>query len=249
MSEPRNMRGPVPSGDPKRARELAELYAGGMMTMDERIEMDAWIRSGNADIVRELARVARVVEGMLEVQEVAPPESVRARIERELSDSSSAGERVHEGGRAERDGRRAARAEAAMSAGVSQGLTILRAADQRWLPTGVRGVRFRQLSADWRANRRTVLLDMDPGSELPEHGHAGLEEVYVVSGDLSIGNEELKPGDYFRVQPGCEHGTPRTRDGCVCIVISGYSPFPVKSWPSMIWSAVKGWFGRKGTRS
>jgi anti-sigma factor ChrR (cupin superfamily) len=114
----------------------------------------------------------------------------------------------------------------------------------RWKSTGLRGVRFRTLHADRRANRRTIVLKMDPGSELPDHDHAGVEEVYMVSGDLAVGDTVLGPGDYFRAAAGAKHGIPRTTSGCVCIVISDYVPFPAVSWVGFAWTALRGLFRR-----
>ena len=84
---------------------------------------------------------------------------------------------------------------------------------------------------------------MDPGTELPDHDHAGMEEVYVISGDLSIGNEGLGAGDYFRIGAGAEHGTPRTMGGCMCIIVSEYVPYTVKSLPRFVWTVIKSLFG------
>ena len=123
---------------------------------------------------------------------------------------------------------------------------ILRATDGRWTPSGIRGVRFRTLCADRRANRRTIVLQMDAGTQLPDHDHAGLEEVYVVSGDLSIGAERLGPGDYFRVGAGAEHDTARTEGGCVCVIVSDYVPYTVRSLPGFLWTAVRALFGKRG---
>lgn len=69
----------------------------------------------------------------------------------------------------------------------------------------------------------------------------------MVSGDLSIAGTTLRAGDYIRIQEGAEHGVPVTPSGCVCIVISNYVPFPMRSLLGFVWTAVKRWWG--GERS
>ncbi len=105
---------------------------------------------------------------------------------------------------------------------------------------------MRTLLADRRGNRRTIMLEMAPGSSLPDHEHAGIEEVFMVSGDLAIAGTTLHAGDYIRIDEGAEHGVPVTPSGCVCIVISNYVPFPMKSMLGFVWTAVKALVGRGG---
>jgi quercetin dioxygenase-like cupin family protein len=196
--------------------------------------------------------VRPIVEALLDAGESTVPGHLREGIEARVA--SAAGADAEEWAVAR--GTRSVAARACgepVGAGASRGgdasggpeLTIVRESEGRWCPSGIRGVRFRTLCADRRANRRTIELRMDPGTELPDHDHAGMEEVYVVSGDLWIGKERLGPGDYFRVGVGAEHGTPRTEGGCVCIIVSEYVPYSVKSLPRFAWTAIRALFGQK----
>jgi hypothetical protein len=63
-----------------------------------------------------------------------------------------------------------------------------------------------------------------------------------------VGDTVLGPGDYFRSAAGAKHGVPRTRGGCVCIVISEYIPFPATSWLGFAWTALRGLFRRSPSR-
>lgn len=232
--------------------ELADLYAAGALLPHEAAAFEKHVAMGDAAYVGEYQRVKPVLEILLlSAGEVVPPPGLRERMAHDLG---------AEGGTAESPFRE--RKEERVSAGIIvgragtlrevdggdkiSGITITRAGSQgRWYPTGIRGVRFRQLHASRRENRRTIILEMDPGTELPDHGHTGTEEITMISGDLSIAGTTLGAGDYIRIAAGAEHGVPRTTGGCVCIITSGYQPFPVSSWIRMAWAAAVGLFKRK----
>lgn len=242
--------------------ELADLYAVGALSRAEAAEFESRVKAGDGPYVRELARVRPVMEEMLGTFEpVEPSAEMRERVMRRIgTEEVSAGslrekwESEDEQARARADGRERV-VQHAQSSGSERsdersaaGITVLRGyldGGGKWLPTGARGVKFRPLYADWRANRRTILLKMEPGAELPDHDHAGVEEVVMIQGDLTIGGTTLRAGDYIRNEPGAEHGVPRTEGGCVCIVISAYQPFPAASWLGMAWTVMKGLFGIK----
>jgi quercetin dioxygenase-like cupin family protein len=233
-------------------QEAAELYIAGAMSDAEMAAMARMLEARVVEYVAAMRAAAPAGEALLSAAgEVAPPRvlkaAVMARVEGDLTAHDAAEYARLTGDSAEQPGQAEHAQHELASAGVSAGdaLVILRASTQRWRATGVRGVRYRTLVADRTHNRRTILLQMDPGTSLPDHGHAGLEEVFVVSGDLSIGDEKLSAGDYFRVPPGVEHGTPRSTHGCTAIIISGYSPFPIKSIPTIIWQTILGWFGKR----
>ena len=229
--------------------ELADLYAAGALTPAEHVELERRLAAGDAELTRNLARVQPVLEALLDAPEASVPRHLREGIEARIDTAASADAQEW----AEQRGSRSIAAHACgepgerggVSPGTSAALLILRSSDARWTPTGIRGVRFRTLCADRRANRRTIVLHMDPGTSLPDHDHAGPEEVYVVSGDLSLGDELLGPGDYFRVPAGAEHGTPRTKNGCTCIIVSDYVPYTVRSLPRFLWTAFTSLFGKQ----
>ena len=244
--------------------ELAELYAAGALTEQETREFEARVRSGDADLRRELDRVRPVLEALLGGDEAAVAGYLRERIEAgvrcagepadremdELSRAAVPSERALAavgggGGGGEWGDEEGAFGAHDSDAIGSEGLFILRASEGRWRATGIRGVRYRTLSTDRKSNRRTFLLRMDAGALLPDHDHASTEEIYLVQGDLKIGEQILGAGDYFRATPGARHGTPVSPNGCVCIVISGYVPFPLTSWFGFAWAALRGLFSRR----
>src|SRR5690606_7666018 len=137
--------------------------------------------------VQALREVEPAVDTLLNMADpLTPPAGVRASIIARLHTDAgqpATGEVVFEEHADEHEH------AAHTNPGVAAGITILRASTGRWTRTGLRGVRMRTLLADRKANRRTILLGMAPGAELPDHSHAGIEEVFMIRGDLSIAGE------------------------------------------------------------
>jgi hypothetical protein len=89
-------------------------------------------------------------------------------------------------------------------------------------------------SLDEKAKRgsRTRLLRFQPGifSTVP-FIHDYWEEVYLVSGDLIVGNDEngnggesFNPNTYACRPPGAYHGPFKSENGCVLLEIHYYDP-------------------------
>lgn len=254
MTPPMNPRPPASSlseGLPEdfSPREIAELYAAGALSPAEAAVFEAKLRAGEVAFVRAYEEVKPAMNKLLNIGETfaaPPPASVRASIMARLNAEVGVDA-------ADDDPLDAAENDSipepnhATSEMMSAGITILRASTGRWTRTGLRGVKLRTLMADRKANRRTIMLDMAPGAVLPDHSHAGIEEVFMISGDLLIAGTVLRTGDYIRVERDADHGVPRTEGGCVCIVISDYVPFPLTSMLGFVWAALRSLF-RRGTR-
>jgi len=88
-------------------------------------------------------------------------------------------------------------------------------------PTALPGIHVRRLFVDEQADRITMLVRMDAGAAYPAHRHGGAEECYVLEGDLEIvGKQELRAGDYQRMETGSIHPLQRTRNGCLLLITS-----------------------------
>jgi quercetin dioxygenase-like cupin family protein len=97
-------------------------------------------------------------------------------------------------------------------------MVLVRAAEADWAPTPVPGVEARNLWVDRERGRITVMLRLAPGVVYPDHDHPDVEECLVIEGDLELGGKVMHAGDYMRIPKGGQHGTPRTRDGCLLLV-------------------------------
>lgn len=93
----------------------------------------------------------------------------------------------------------------------------LRADEGEWIALAP-GVRCKELERFPALGRWTILVEAEPGARFPPHEHSDDEELYMISGDLSIGEEELEPGDFRFSRKGSVHREHRTRNGCRCIV-------------------------------
>jgi anti-sigma factor ChrR (cupin superfamily) len=103
---------------------------------------------------------------------------------------------------------------------VRQPLLILKKEEGAWEPTAVEGVAVRRLFVDPEADRVTMLVRMTPGASYPSHRHAGVEECYVLEGDLYSHDFEMRAGDYQRLDGGSVHGVQATRQGCLLFIVS-----------------------------
>lgn len=91
--------------------------------------------------------------------------------------------------------------------------------DAPWMPTPIPGVRLKVLSASPSAEYAMLLAELAPGTVYPEHEHEGVEETYVLTGDLTCQGRVLKPGDYFHAEPGTHHEPLTSQEGCTAIFV------------------------------
>ena len=86
-----------------------------------------------------------------------------------------------------------------MSGIISGGLS-----ESDWIRTETAGVDYAVLRREPGAHA-TVFVRMAAGTHGAEHGHPGGEELFVVSGDVTVGGRRLRTGDYLYTPPGLSH--------------------------------------------
>jgi ChrR Cupin-like domain len=91
-------------------------------------------------------------------------------------------------------------------------LTI-RAQDLDWQPQTIPGVMIAIVHRDEIKRELVGFLRAEPGVHYPFHRHAAIEEIFMLEGDLVIGDEVYGTGDYIRSNPGSSH-SPYTNGGC-----------------------------------
>jgi quercetin dioxygenase-like cupin family protein len=102
--------------------------------------------------------------------------------------------------------------------GVELPGTITRRANAgEWTDAGP-GLRIKTLNQITKIGRQTFMAELSPGAEYTDHDHDQDEEIYMISGDLIIGDVVLKAGDFHVAHAGKHHPTHRTVSGCVCII-------------------------------
>lgn len=103
---------------------------------------------------------------------------------------------------------------------VDQPVTVVAASESAWEGTGFAGVEVRRLFLDAAHDRATMLMRMAPGATYPAHRHGGVEECYVLDGDLRRGDVVLRAGDYQRAAPDSVHAPQASTAGCLLFVVS-----------------------------
>lgn len=89
----------------------------------------------------------------------------------------------------------------------------IRAQDLDWQPHPTPGVMVAILHRDEVKREIVGVLRAEPGVQYPLHRHAAFEEIFMMAGDLIVGNEVYGAGDYIRSTPGSSHA-PYTTGGC-----------------------------------
>lgn len=93
----------------------------------------------------------------------------------------------------------------------------------QWLEYDLEGplqreMRYLPLSFDRGTGCGTYIMRMHPGAETLWHEHSGMEEYYILEGDVvESDGTVLGPGDFVIYQPGTEHNS-RTVGGCTLLV-------------------------------
>ena len=95
---------------------------------------------------------------------------------------------------------------------------LVRAGDSGWRPGPAPGVTARKLHRDRATRRVTALVRMAPGAGYPVHAHADTEELYLLAGELQVGDIRLRTGDYCAAVPGSRHVLSVSPMGCTFVV-------------------------------
>jgi anti-sigma factor ChrR (cupin superfamily) len=82
------------------------------------------------------------------------------------------------------------------------------------------GIFCKLLANDPERDRVSMLVRLLPGVEYPPHTHAGLEELYLLDGELWIDERKLYPGDYNRAEAPSGDKRVWSETGCTCVLIT-----------------------------
>jgi anti-sigma factor ChrR (cupin superfamily) len=108
----------------------------------------------------------------------------------------------------------------------------IRSKDLQWKPHRMEGVRVALLFLDSVNRMRNLLVKADAGVIYPFHQHQGIEEIYMLEGELEIDGEVYLAGDYIRSYPNTIHA-PSTSTGCMFLIRAciddKYEEHPIES--------------------
>ena len=88
-----------------------------------------------------------------------------------------------------------------------------------WRQLRLPGASVKLLSLDEADGYAVGLGKLEPGTRYPAHRHACAEEVYVLSGDLHIGEHLLHAGDFHHAGAGTAHGENYSETGCTILAV------------------------------
>ena len=186
-------------------RERAALHAVGALERDAAILYATHLEVCEACRAEVESHRAAVCALGRSLEPVAPPPSVKTRLATAV--------------RAELDAAAIQKWKQWTPSAPGEAMTLVRGKDE-WEATGVGGVEVRRLFVDKANDRLTMLVRMTAGTEYPAHRHAGVEECYVLEGDLYGTGWEMRAGDYQRLELGSVHGVQGTRGGCLLFIVS-----------------------------
>jgi hypothetical protein len=76
------------------------------------------------------------------------------------------------------------------------------------------------MATDTARHRVSMLVRLWPNVEYPPHTHAGLEELWLLDGELWIDDRKLYPGDYNRAVAGSGDKRVWSETGCTCVLVT-----------------------------
>jgi quercetin dioxygenase-like cupin family protein len=82
------------------------------------------------------------------------------------------------------------------------------------------GISCKLLATDAENDRVSMLVRLAAGIEYPPHHHAGVEELFLLDGELWIDDRKLEPGDYNRAEPGTADQRVWSEAGCTCVLVT-----------------------------
>lgn len=82
------------------------------------------------------------------------------------------------------------------------------------------GIECKLLATDTANHRVSMLVRLAPGASYPAHRHAGVEELYLLHGELWIDDRKLLPGDYNYGAPGAGDDRVWSATGCTCVLVT-----------------------------
>ena len=92
--------------------------------------------------------------------------------------------------------------------------TVVRSGEGAWRALSVPGISIRVLRDDKDTGESTALLRFEAGTRFPAHDHPGGEQIFVLEGDLQIGRDRLRAGDYLSTPPNGRHAA-SSEHGCL----------------------------------
>jgi anti-sigma factor ChrR (cupin superfamily) len=106
-----------------------------------------------------------------------------------------------------------------LASGLPQGLRFLANDDAGWKPLPIPGAFIKLLSLQPDRGYAVLLGKLDPGVRYPAHVNAGPEDFYLLTGDLHVGDQVLRAGDFHHADAGSFHTENYSVEGCTLLAV------------------------------
>jgi len=188
-------------------QEHASLYVLGALTGAEQEVFGVELR-GSAEL-REFVVTLQQTTGLLAIATpfVRPPPELKDKVLR-LIESAAVQEN------------QPAAHPPAHSAASRAGLRFL-SADETvgWKQLPVPGAWIKLLSIERERGYAVLLGKLEPGVRYPAHVNVGPEDLYVLTGDLQVGDRTMLAGDFHHADAGSLHGENYSVEGCTLLAV------------------------------
>jgi anti-sigma factor ChrR (cupin superfamily) len=186
----------------KQQEELASLYALGALSPSEQQAFEAEL-SGNPDL-QALARSlqATIAVAAATIPPVAMPPALKENVLRRIDELEAA----------KTAGRDLSMARVGLRFAMAAG-------ESGWKQLPVPGASIKLLSLERDLGYAVLMGKLEPGARYPAHVNAGPEDLYVLTGDLVIGDRKLVAGDFHHADAGSRHEENYSVEGCTLIAV------------------------------
>lgn len=181
--------------------ESAALYALGVLSEAECSAIEQHLAEGCAICQSEINRCCDLLATWAQETGISAPPSLRLKLLQSI--------------RSQNDD--SAKDQSAVLLN-KPGIKLLRTKRMNWNPGPGPGMWTKVLFNDTENDLSTLLLRMSAGSLYPTHRHRGVEEVYVLEGELQVEGMELVEGDFCVSQPESIHQSAYSKSGCLLMV-------------------------------
>jgi anti-sigma factor ChrR (cupin superfamily) len=176
-----------------RLKELAAEFAVGTLASAEHAEFHALLKSAPPDAQAEVSRIldtAAVIA--LALPRKTPSPSLKEKLLAQIH----------------------------LPKATPELFQFVRSGDNSgWTALSVAGAFVKLLTLQKEKGYAVVLGRLDPGTSYPPHHHIGPEQIYILEGDLHIGDVALHAGDFHAAAAGSDHGVNYSESGCTILAI------------------------------
>ena len=184
-------------------QEQASLYLAGALSAEEHRAFEAELRA-NADLLELVRGLQGAADALaLGVPQIAPPPGLRGKVLGCIEAHAAA-----------------ATAQPQPPRPPAPGFLFHGAGDSKgWKELPIRGAFIKLLSLERERGYAVLMGRLEAGVRYPAHRHIGSEELYILTGDLHIGDRTLGPGDFHHSDAGTAHDVNYSVAGCTLLAV------------------------------